>query len=99
VGQLGRILHVVLDPAGVPVQPQRVDQMHPSALGLEQIGRPIPAVTSLQGHLRIRARLRHRHRQGHGIVVDLGQAQHLAGIVHLNDHRAAAVQVDTDILL
>ena len=99
VGQLGGVLHVVFHPASVPVQTQRMDQMHPGALGLEQVGRPIPAVTSLQGHLGIGARFRHRHRQGHRIVVDLGQAHHLAGVVHPNDHRPAAVQVDTDILL
>jgi hypothetical protein len=73
--------------------------MDPGPLSLEQVGRPIPAVTSLQGHLRIRARLGYRHRQGHRIVVNLGQAYHLAGVVHTNDHRLATMQVNSHVLL
>ena len=71
VGQLGGVPHVVLDAPGVPVQPQRMHQMHPGAVRLQQIGRPIPAVGALQGHLRVGAGLGDRHRQGHRVVVDL----------------------------
>ena len=99
VGQLGGVLDVVLDPPAVPVQTERVDQMHPAPLGLEQIGRPVPAIARLQGHLRVRARLGDRHRPRDRVVVDLGHAQHLAGVVHPHDHRPAAMQVDPDILL
>ena len=42
-------LHVVLHPPGVPMQAERVHQMHPGALRLKQIGRPVPAVASPPG--------------------------------------------------
>ena len=73
--------------------------MHPGAVRLEQIGGPIPAITRFQDHLGIRTRLRHRHRQRHRIIVDPRHLQHLAGVVHPNDHRPATMQINTDILL
>ncbi len=72
VGQLGGILDIVFHSTAVPVQPQRMHQMHPGSLRLEQIGRPIPSVTRFQRHLGVGARLSHCHRQSHRIVVDLG---------------------------
>ena len=99
VRQLGGVLHIVFDPAGIPMQPQRVDQMHPGTFRGQEIGRPIPPIARLQRHLGVRARLSHRHSQRHRIVIDLRHLQHLAGIVHPNDHRPAPMQIDTHVLL
>jgi hypothetical protein len=63
VGQLGRVAHVVLDPPGVPVQAKRVHQMHPGAVGLQQVGRPVPAIGRLERHLGIRSGLRYPRRR------------------------------------
>lgn len=81
------------------MQPEGVDQVHLRPLGLEQIGRPIPAVTRLQGHLGVGACLGHGHGQRHRVVVDLRDVEDLTGVVHPDDHRPAAMQVDPDILL
>jgi hypothetical protein len=55
--QLGGVALVVLDPPGVPVQAQRVHQMHPGAVDRQQIRRPIPPAGGFQRHLGVRARL------------------------------------------
>ena len=71
VGQLGGVLHIVFDPSGVPMQTERMHQMHPGTFRLQKIGGPIPAIRALQRHLRIRSGLGHRHGQSHRVIVDL----------------------------
>ena len=44
VGQSRGVAHVVLDSAAIPMQTQRMDQMHSGSLRLKQIGSPIPAI-------------------------------------------------------
>ena len=97
--QLSRVPLIILHPPGVPVQAQRVYQMHPGAITLQQIRRPVPPVGRLQGHLWIRTSLGQLQGQGHRIVGDTHALEHLAVLGHPHDHRPAPVQVDTHILL
>lgn len=69
----------------------------PPALG-KHVGRPRPAVRSLQDHLRVRARLGHLQAQGHRVVLDPDQTELLALSSHPDDDAPAGVQVDSDVL-
>jgi hypothetical protein len=72
--------------------------MDPGAAGLEQVGGPVPAVGGLEHDLGVGAGLGELERQRDWVVVDADGLQHLARRGHADDHRAAAVQVDPDIL-
>jgi hypothetical protein len=65
---------------------------------LEQVGRPVPAVGRLQHDLGVGAGLGQFQRQRHRVVIDADGLQHLPRRGHAHDHRAAAVQVDPDVL-
>jgi len=73
------------------VQAKGVDEMDMGAFGLELVEGPVPPIGGLQGHLGIGAGFGQGQGQGHGVVVDLIDAEDLAGLVHANDHRAAPV--------
>ena len=98
VGQLGGVAFIVLDPPGVPVQPEGMDQVHVGALGLEQVSGPVPAVGRLQDDFGVGAGLGQLQGHRHGVVVDPHALEHLAVAGHADHDRAAAVQVDADIL-
>ena len=98
LGDLGGVLDVVLHPPSRPVQARGMDQMDIGPFGLEQVDGPVPAITGLDGHLRIRSGLGQRHGQGHGVVVNLHVAEHFALGVHAHDHRSPAMQVDAHVL-
>jgi hypothetical protein len=63
-----------------------------------QVGGPVPAVGGLQHDLGVGAGLGQLQRQRNWVVVDPDGLQHLAVGRHAHDHRAAAVQVDPDVL-
>jgi hypothetical protein len=86
VRQLGRVTHVVLDPPGVPVQPQRVHQMHMGAVRLQQVRRPVPAIGRLERHLGISSGLRDRDGELNRVVHHLIDTEHLTVLVHTHDH-------------
>jgi hypothetical protein len=89
---------VVLHPPLPPVEPLGVGQMHPGAVRLQQIHHPIPAVSGLDHHLGVRARLRHRRRDRQRVVCHPRRRQPLAAGAHAHDHRATTVKVDPDVL-
>jgi hypothetical protein len=71
--------------------------MQPEPGSLEQVHGPVPAVGRLDHHLGIRTRLAHHLEQRHRVVGDSHAVELLAVAVHRVDHRAATVQVDTDV--
>ena len=64
----------------------------------QKIRGPIPAERGLQNDLRLGAGRGHRSSHGQRIVIDVNLRQQLALGVLADNHRTAAVQVDTDIL-
>ena len=72
--------------------------MDPGAACLEQVGGPVPAIGRLEHDLGIGAGLGQLQRQRHRVVVDPDGLQHLTVGGHAHDDRAAAVQVDPDVL-
>ena len=98
VGELGGVALVVFHPPRVPVQSERVDEMHSCAVGLEEIGRPVPAIGALEGHLGIGAGPRDREGELERIVLDPDGLEHAAVLGHAHDHRPPPVQVDSHIL-
>jgi hypothetical protein len=80
------------------VEPKRVYEVDMGTVGLEQVSRPVPPISALQGHLGLGPGLGDRHRELHGVVQDLLDAEHLAFFVHPDDHRAPPVQVDAYVL-
>jgi hypothetical protein len=66
------------------------------AIGLQQVHRPIPAIGRLDHDVGVVAGVRDRQRQRHRIVGDPHTRDLLALGGHRVDHRAAAMQVNTD---
>ena len=97
ISQVPGVALVVLDPPVAPVVARRMRQVHPMAIGLEQIHRPIPAVGRLDHHLGVPAGVGNRQRQRDRIVGDPHTRHPLALARHRVDHRAAAMQVDADV--
>ena len=55
-----------------------MDEVHVGSLGLQQIGRPVPAIVSLECHLGILACVGHRERQLERVVDHAHGLEHLA---------------------
>ena len=66
---------------------------------LEQVGGPVVTVRRFQGHLWAFACFGHGQGELDRVVQHLFLAEHFARVVYAHDHRAPAVQVDTDVLL
>jgi hypothetical protein len=97
VRQVAGVTLVVLDPTVAPVVARGVREMHPEAGVLKQIHGPVPAVGRLDHHLRVTTRLAHHLEQRHRVVRDPDGVELLALSAHRVDHRAATMQVDTDV--
>ena len=63
----------------------------------EHVGGPAKAVGRLEGDLDLTAMGGHRLHELERAVVDAYAAEQLALVVHRCDHRAPAVQVDSDV--
>nr|WP_257033172.1 hypothetical protein [Streptomyces sp. 1331.2] len=99
VGKIPCVPHIVLHaPVGEALDAERVRQVDGGAGGLEHVRGPVPAVGGLQYHVRVGPRLGDLKGQRHGVVVDPDGLQQFALISLPHDNRAAAVQVDTDVL-
>ena len=72
--------------------------MDRGALLLEQVHQPVPAVGGFDHHLGARARFGHGGQDLGGVVGDPHGGQVPAVLADPHDHRAAAVQVDADVL-
>ncbi len=66
---------------------------------LEHVGRPVPAVSGLQDHVRAGPGLLDLQAQGYRVVDDSYRAQLLALIGLPHDDGSPAVQVDADVLV
>ena len=73
--------------------------MHPRARICEQIRGPVPAIGRLERNLRCRTPRRDLAGQDQRIVLDPDLAQHRPPGIGAHDHRPAAMQIDTHILL
>jgi hypothetical protein len=98
IGELGGVALVVLHPPGVPVQTQWMDEVDLGPEFLEQVGRPVPAIGGLQGHLGLLAGPADGLPELPRFARDVGRLEDLAILVHAHHHRAAAVQVDSHVL-
>ena len=87
VGQVDGVALIILDSPLPPVEALWVGAMDVGAVGLEQIGYPVPAVGGLDDHLGIWARLRHRPRHRHRIVRHPSGRELLARRAYADDHR------------
>jgi hypothetical protein len=96
IGQVERVAFVVLDPPILErLHSQRMSQVRVRTLGGDHIGRPVPAISGLQHHLRGLPGPTQHIRQPVGVVDNPRGLQHLPGLGHPHDHAAAPVQVDT----
>jgi len=85
-GKLGvGILHVVLHPAVVPVETERVGEMNVCSDLSQDIAGPVPTTGGLEDDLGMLAGGRHRPGQGDRIVLDPVRLQALAVLVCSDD--------------
>ena len=89
---------VVLHSSLAPVQPRRRCEVDVGAEGLQQIDRPIPAIGRLDDHFRFLAGLCDDRGEIRRAVGDARLGQCVAVTVLADDDRAAAMEVDTDVL-
>ena len=80
------------------MQTEWVDQVHVGTFGLQQIGRPVPAIRSLECHLGILAGVGHRESKFQWVVDHTLGLEHLAVVGDPHDHRASTMKVDSHIL-
>jgi hypothetical protein len=79
------------------VKPERVYAVDRDLLGCKHVGGPVVAVGGLEGDLDLAAVGGDGPDELERVVVDPHVGEHPAVIVHRGDHRAPAVQVDSDV--
>jgi hypothetical protein len=99
VGQVSGVALVVLHSAMPPVVAMRVGQVDAITHLLEEVGRPVPAISGLEDHVAADRCCAHLLGKAHGIVFHPDAVDLVALFVHPVDDRTPAVQVDADILL
>jgi hypothetical protein len=92
------VAHVVLHPPVVPVQSERVRQVHLRPHLGENVCRPVPATGCLENDLGIFAGSGHCGSEVDGVVVDADPFDPLALLVGSHDERTTLVQIDCHLL-
>jgi hypothetical protein len=99
IGQVRGVALVVLDPpVGEHLHPQRVRQMHPGTQLGQTVRGPVPAVSSLEHHLRRLTGTGHHLTQVLRIIRDPRRLQPLPGLGHPHQHRPPPMQINADEL-
>jgi hypothetical protein len=80
------------------VQTEGMDEVHVGALGLQQIGRPVPAIGRFECHFGILAGVGHGESELERVVDHARGLEHLAMLGDSHDHRASTMKVDSHIL-
>ena len=92
------VADVVLHPAVVPVEPERVGEVDVGAELVQDVGSPVPAAGGLEDDLGVLAGRCDHLGEGDRVVVDADRLEALAVLVGSDDQRPALVQIDGDVL-
>jgi hypothetical protein len=99
IDEVLRVALVVLHPPVAPVVAERVGEVQVGAHLLQEIGEPIPSITSFENDLGMLAGLRELLREGLPAVVQMDRLEDRACCVFVDNHRSAPMEVDADVAL